>query len=510
MSATSKQSVSIHILLALLGMMFFSLPAWAGPEEVRARIQANRDRIQQRQQANRERIKANQRRIRQQVAARQQEIRQRQADVRQRIQTRREQNRSIIKSRQQENRERLSAWRDEHAARVEANEERFFKNARKLQELQKTAVHRKKYVPNIHVHRHGSSGHHVYRRGLHRRDRNIFIKPRTVIVNPGLHRHRYRRYKEFCRDDGFSFSLKLGSVRLGAGRRSYVIKRQPSCWFHRPRYRSRNVVCYYHGPYVRFSYVHPVRFKKYVFVSFGGYWPERHTYLRYSCYPCHPFRWYGYGLPGYSLTGDTYNYYVYNNGQRDPHELISASSPDIDIPAPPEVSGEITATESIQETDADKCFNDGVKLFEDGQYEASAAKFKKAILLQPEDLVLPFACVQALFAAEHYVESTAQLRGALLSLPEDRNEAFFPRGLYQQEETLLGQVDKLRFKADTYTYHDDLQLLAGYQLIGTGQLETAAQTLTRISENSKNAQAAERLLGLLKEISKRDEAQTDD
>ncbi len=262
--------------------------------------------------------------------------------------------------------------------------------------------------------------------------------------------------------------------------------------------RRRHIVHYRHGRRSTFRNVFPRHHRKYVFVSLGGYWPLNYGYRRYYWYGWHPYYWYGYYPAAYEVAGDTYNYYTYNyDGETIDAETGALTSVDADTFADVR---ERLAKEPEAETEADRLFDEGVKAFEAGDYDKAADKFADAGRLDPDDMILPFAHVQALFADEEYTKAAKALRQALAQLPQDQQEVFFPRGLYQDQETLLEQIAALAVKAGSYSFGGDLELLLGYQLLGTGRLDEAQELLVEIESDSKNAAAAETLLVLSERI----------
>jgi len=115
-------------------------------------------------------------------------------------------------------------------------------------------------------------------------------------------------------------------------------------------------------------------------------------------------------------------------------------------------------------------------------------------------MVLPFAQIQALFAAERYSEAVEILRPALANLPPDEQGVFFPRGLYAEDTILFEQIDRLAETAKQYSFDADLQLLLGYQKLGVGQFDEATASLTRASQDVQNEDSATILLSLLEKI----------
>jgi tetratricopeptide (TPR) repeat protein len=111
--------------------------------------------------------------------------------------------------------------------------------------------------------------------------------------------------------------------------------------------------------------------------------------------------------------------------------------------------------EPAAQTVADTRFEEGVKSFEAGNYDAAARKFENAMRLSPNDMILPFAYAQALFADGQYTESADLLRQALSKASPEQEGVFYPRGLYANDDVLFAQienlVDKLERSATTPT-----------------------------------------------------------
>ena len=313
-------------------------------------------------------------------------------------------------------------------------------------------------------------------------------------------RHRYQRHRK----DGFSFSLNLGSSHLT--RRHHYRRRfrhHRSWMFHRivwPTYR--RIVYYNHGPHFTFRYVYPYHHRKYVFVSLGGYWPLGYRYVRYYRYGYHPYYWYGSYPAIYEVEGDTYNYYTYNYGSDTTGEVTDYTKP-VDANTFADVRERLAAQAARKpapETPADRCFEDAVKAFEAGDYDTAADKFADALDLATDDMVLPFAYVQALFADQQYSKAVEVLREALAQLPPDKEGVFYPRGLYPDDDMLFEQIGRLAAKVELDPSDEDLQLLLGYQLLGAGKLDRAVELLQQVSPNSENTAPAAKLLELLEKI----------
>ncbi|MFC1739814.1 tetratricopeptide repeat protein, partial [Planctomycetota bacterium] len=323
------------------------------------------------------------------------------------------------------------------------------------------------------------------------------VRPRKDTSIAGRSRHRRRRYEE---------------------QRNVVtnIHRQRHMHTYRDRYHricNRIVWPRYHfpvyyscGPYFTFRYVYPYYHRRYIFVSLGGYWPS-YSYMRYYWYGYHPYEWYGYYPVAQEVQHDTYNYYTYNYYYNDSQGVVSGEPAGTLRPVDENTFADVRerlaqqqAEEPDAQTLADTYFEDAVKAFEKGDYGTAAELFAKAMELAPEDVILPFAFAQALFAAEQYTDSAEVLRLTLASISPEEEGVFYPRGLYPEEEILFEQIDVLAEKAALNRWDLNLQLLLGYNLLGIGELEEALEPLQLAASDKEIAGAAEILLGLLEKL----------
>lgn len=271
-----------------------------------------------------------------------------------------------------------------------------------------------------------------------------------------------------------------------------------------PRYRF--MLGYNYGHDFAFRYHYPYYHRKYVFVSLGGYWPIGYSYARYYWYGSHPYSWYGYYPVAREVRQDSYNYYTYNyyyggEGQPVQYDTASYITP-VDHTTFADIRAKLAAEAAQPDapTLADTLFEEAVKAFEAADFAAAAQKFATAIDLAPDDIILPFAYSQALFAGGKYPEAAVALRSALANIKPEEQTVFYPRGLYADEKTLFEQIDRLAEKADFFTFDADLQLLLGYHLLGIGELDAAIGPLIRAGQDLVNAQASETLIKLLEQI----------
>jgi tetratricopeptide (TPR) repeat protein len=230
-----------------------------------------------------------------------------------------------------------------------------------------------------------------------------------------------------------------------------------------------------------------------------------YCYTRYYWYGCHPYYWYGYYPIAREVVGDTYNYYTYNYYDDTPvvdtgYTAYDAGTVDHTTFADIREKLAQQAEEPAEPTLADRYFEDAIKAFESNDYNRAAELFAQAMELAPDDMILPFAYCQALFAAERYTEAAEVLRAALAKVSPEEEGIFYPRGLYSKDDILFEQMNKLADKAALYSFDGDLQLLLGYNLLGIGELDEAVEPLRLATLDLENAPAATVLLNLLEKM----------
>lgn len=269
--------------------------------------------------------------------------------------------------------------------------------------------------------------------------------------------------------------------------------------YHYPVYYGFRRHGYYH-------HVYPYYHRKYVFISLGGWWPSHYPYVRYYWYGYHPYVWYGYYPVAREVVGDSYTYYTYNYySQSDDgtYTSVASDTPAVDQSTWADVRSQLDQQNEqapAAQTVADTRFEEGVKSFEAADYDAAARKFDEAMRLSPDDMILPFAYAQALFADGQYDESVIVLRKALSKVTPDKESVFYPRGLYANDDVLYAQIEKLVDRVENAGNDPDMQLLLGYHLLGTGETGYAREPLEAAGQDPENAQAAQVLLRLADKI----------
>ena len=262
-------------------------------------------------------------------------------------------------------------------------------------------------------------------------------------------------------------------------------------------YRYRHSWCRYpigYQPYYGLSYYYPSYHRKYLYVSIGGYWPSYYRYRRYYWYGCHPYYWYGAHVitePYQNVAYNTYNYY--NNDIQTSGYTQSGASQSV-------YAAEQPLDEPEFESAADLCFARAVELFEAGNYADAVLQLREAVLLSPDDIILPFTYSQALFANGDYSHAASVLREAVAQIPEDELTVYYPRGLYEDETILTEQIKQLEAAAGKEPFNSDYQLLLGYQYLGTGELDKAEHPLTEAAGSAANTMTAGKLLELATQL----------
>jgi tetratricopeptide (TPR) repeat protein len=241
-------------------------------------------------------------------------------------------------------------------------------------------------------------------------------------------------------------------------------------------------------------------------VSLGGYWPSHYRYSRYYSYGYHPYYWYGYYPVAREVVSDNYNYYTYNYYGDDyglsDYAYDTSGYPVVDHTTFADVRERLEqeAEGPDEPTLADEYFEHGVTCFEEGEYISAAEFFAQAMELEPDDMILPFAYCQALFAAGEYSQAAEALREVLAKVTPQEEGIFYPRGLYADEQVLFDQIAELAEKADIYSFDGDLQLLLGYNLLGIGQLDEAVEPLRLAGMDLNNAPSATVLLSMVEKM----------
>ncbi len=266
------------------------------------------------------------------------------------------------------------------------------------------------------------------------------------------------------------------------------------------------VVPYY--DYYGVTYYYPRYHRRFVFVSLGGYWPS-YRHVRYYWYGAHPYHWYGPHVISAPASHVTYN--IYNT-----HAPAAPQAPA--APAAPAPQGSYHYDPSVDdfsdvrqrlaaeqkaidtpyfESAADLSFAHAVSLFEAGNYQDAAKQFAEAMQLSPDDSILPFTYAQALFATGDYAAAADVLRAAMARIPPEEPTVYYPRGLYDDDNTLSEQVGDLIMASAGEPDNTDYQLLLGYHYLALEDYSQASMLLNQAAADEKNAGAVDKLLDLI-------------
>jgi len=131
-------------------------------------------------------------------------------------------------------------------------------------------------------------------------------------------------------------------------------------------------------------------------------------------------------------------------------------------------------------------------------------------VLEPKDIILPFAYAQTLFAKGDYDAAAATLRSVLISMvqpveagvqkDQSQETVYYPRGLYKKEEVLQQQIAALAAKVVVNPNNTDLQLLLGYQLLGSGEADKSLIPLGEAAKDPANREPVRILLNLREKV----------
>ena len=329
-------------------------------------------------------------------------------------------------------------------------------------------------------------------RGTNQRSWQSEITRPRVLVDDTYRRHQAQQHR-FIRHYPTGFAYYDRPERFDTRFNYLHVYYSQHRLFHQMIWPSfRFYVAYDYGHRRLCRYVYPHYLRKYVFVSLGGYWPNYDDCLRYYWYGWHPYHWYGYD----PIPRQVNNYYTYNYYD-DPEPAVNATVVnDLEPSPPPPYQGP-----------GDQYFEEGVASFEDGEYMTAANLLRQAMQLDPNDIILPFAYTQALFADKEYLLSVMALRKAMEKIDPNNNTIFYPRGLYTDDETLFRQIDELMSASDQNPQNRNLKLLLGYQLLGIGEIDSAAAYLEQAGHDRNNAQSSQLLLDLIRTV-REDHAET--
>ncbi|MBW8017904.1 MAG: hypothetical protein FVQ82_17170 [Planctomycetes bacterium] len=358
---------------------------------------------------------------------------------------------------------------------------------------------------------------------------NIFVEGNYYEAKNYKPAKNYKHYSKINRSTGSIHYLSSHSW-CGCGRFHLLRWSNTSC---------SRVVYFKRGLSFGLSYMYPSHHRKYVFVSIGGHIPHSYRYRRYYRYGFHPTTWYGsqpYEYPSVDNSVTNNNYYyaadstsatydpydtsygrTYSSTYAGSYESSYGSSAETysdvssddfryvrDRLAASQANQVAEAIEDMpaEETLADVYFGNAVEAFGGGDYQSAIDAVNKAIVLAPEDEVLPFTLAQSLFADGRYTQAVVLLRKIFNKMPRNRETLYYPRGLYLEEKVLEKQILALSKKVENEPANTELNLLLAYHLLGTGELDKVAGPLYQATFDEENSVSVAIMEDLLEEAQK--------
>ncbi|HUV41079.1 MAG TPA: tetratricopeptide repeat protein [Sedimentisphaerales bacterium] len=292
-----------------------------------------------------------------------------------------------------------------------------------------------------------------------RHDRPATLDGRQPSGSGAVTRHR-SRFQSGRKATTGAMSMATGRPGRSRGKFEYR-KPAPS----RPRTTYRPYVGRYHQRYPsRYHrlYGHRGGFFFYFSLPYAGYYYDRYPYYY----------------------GPTYYQYYY--GYRDGNSRYEYPT-----------SKSYRQDEDIDADSQDKQLEAVAEAFRQGDYAQAVQLVKEALQDDPENPVLAFAYVQSLFANSQYQAAARALRAAVDKVDADSEGVFYLLGLYPDKDTLPEQIERLAGAADEQPENSDLQLLLGYELLGTGQHDRALEALKKAEYDAASRDAAHKLAEIL-------------
>ncbi len=317
---------------------------------------------------------------------------------------------------------------------------------------------------------------------------------RSSYHGRGHYPHSDRHFPSYRHNrSGSSFSIRIGSCGKCGSRscRGYCDRRVSR--FSRSYTHYNGSSCHYPRSIQYHSYCppRPSCYRKYIFLSPGGYWPS-YTYRRYHYYSYHPYRWYG-----RTSAINENNYYIYNNSSAAARGGYIEDYGSVNGDTFADIRQKLSAPSAVvpaEETEADRLFENGVDAFGSRDYRRAVDFFEDAMEESQPDVILPFAYVQALFANEDYYKAAEALKEAVENVRQEKDTFFYPRGLYENHDELNRQIEDLQRKAEIFSRNDDLRILLGYQLIGAGRVREGLEYLAELEDDFEYGQTARTLI----------------
>ncbi|MHC4060339.1 MAG: tetratricopeptide repeat protein, partial [Planctomycetota bacterium] len=152
---------------------------------------------------------------------------------------------------------------------------------------------------------------------------------------------------------------------------------------------------------------------------------------------------------------------------------------------------------STEYVKVDQHLKDIADAFAAGRYAKAARLSREALNAEPDDPLLPFVYSQTLFAEQRYGKAAGVLREAVRKVDIDEQGVFYAHGFYADHTVLTEQIEKLSKAVEADYSNADLNLVLGYQLLGTGAYDRALQALRQAQRDYVNKEAATVLVEVL-------------
>jgi len=220
--------------------------------------------------------------------------------------------------------------------------------------------------------------------------------------------------------------------------------------------------------------------------------------LFFSPYAYYPY-YSGYGrqyYPSYPPESPPYydSRYYYDSPYDAPAEPYE--SPDEE---PPEDYQRLEEERAAEHTRAAESLGYIAEPFREGDYAEALARAEAQAQAQPNNPIIGFAYVQALFANAQYAEAGAVLRRSLAEVDMETQGVLFGQDLYPDLAALHKGIADLEQTAKRTPGAADLYLLMAYQLIAVGRYDEVPAAL-RNARSYANIQAVRLLEEVLERI----------
>ncbi|MHC4665969.1 MAG: tetratricopeptide repeat protein [Planctomycetota bacterium] len=240
---------------------------------------------------------------------------------------------------------------------------------------------------------------------------------------------------------------------------------------------------------------------RYYYSSVPYYYYYGYPYYYYDAYPYYyfslPYYRYYYSYPYYGkpYPPDDYDYSDDKDTRYGRSDVYGGAKGKIEQQKADEMPDQ--PGKSTEYVKVDQHLKDIAEAFAAGRYDKAAERSTKALNAEPDDPLLPFVYSQSLFADQRYSKAASVLREALRKVDIDEQGVFYSHGFYTDQAVLTEQIEKLSKAVETDYSNADLNLVLGYQLLGTGTYDRALRALRQAQRDYVNKEAATALIEVL-------------